>query len=216
MTTNLKSLARPIAAVLATSGLALALGGCAPLLLGGAMVGGGMVATDRRTSGAQLEDEGIELRSNSRLSGKGHINVTSYNRQVLLTGEVASELDKKQAEDIVRKVENVRTVVNELALAGVSSLSQRSSDALVTARVKAALVDAQDISSNGFKIVTERGVVYMMGRVTQGEARRATELIRGISGVQRVVRVLELITDEELKSMLPAPAPAMVEPKPAG
>ncbi len=216
MTTNLKSLARPIAAVLATSGLALALGGCAPLLLGGAMVGGGMVATDRRTSGAQLEDEGIELRSNARLGNKGHINVTSYNRQVLLTGEVASEQDKKQAEDVVSKVENVRAVVNELAVAGVSSLSQRSSDSLVTGRVKAALVDARDISSNGFKIVTERGVVYMMGRVTQVEANRATELIRGVNGVQRVVRILELITEEELKSMQPAPAPATTEPKPAG
>lgn len=210
--THLKSFARMTAATLAASGLVIALGACAPVLLGGAMVGGGFVATDRRTSGAQLEDEGIELRANARLGDKGHFNVTSYNRQVLLTGEVPSEQAKMQATEIVSKVENVRAVVNELAVAGNSSLSQRSADALVTGRIKAVLVDARDLSSNAFKIVTERGVVYMMGRVTQREANVATELIRGVSGVQRVVRVLELITDEELKTTLPAPAASAAKP----
>jgi osmotically-inducible protein OsmY len=162
-----------------------------------------------------LEDEGIELRSNSRLGDRGHFNVTSYNRQVLLTGEVPSEQAKVQAGEIVSKVENVRAVVNELAVAGTSSLSQRSSDALVTGRVKAVLVDARDISSNAFKIITERGIVYMMGRVTEREANRATELIRGVSGVQRVVRVLELISEDELKQTLPTPAPAAASSKPA-
>lgn len=211
----LKSFSRLTAVALAAAGLVMALGACAPIVLGGAMVGGGFVATDRRTSGAQLEDEGIELRANSRLGDRGHFNVTSYNRQVLLTGEVSSEQAKVQAGEIVSKVENVRAVVNELAVAGTSSLSQRSSDALVTGRVKAVLVDARDISSNAFKIITERGIVYMMGRVTEREANRATELIRGVSGVQRVVRVLELISEEELKQTLPTPAPVAASSKPA-
>lgn len=213
--THFQSIKRFTLAAMVASSAVITLGACAPLVLGGAMVGGGFVATDRRTSGAQLEDEGIELRSSARVGDKGHINVTSYNRQVLLTGEVASEQVKAQVEDIVSKVENVRIVVNELAVAGTSSLSQRSSDSLVTGRVKAVLVDARDISSNAFKIVTERGIVYMMGRVTQREANRATELVRGVSGVQRVVRVLELISEDELKQMQSAPAPAATSSKPA-
>lgn len=209
------TLVRPVAAALAGASLLLSLGACAPLLLGGAMVGGGFVASDRRTSGIQLEDEGIELRSNSRVGDYGHINITSYNRQVLLTGEVPSEQTKKQVEETVSKVENVRTVVNELAVAGNTSLSQRSSDTLVTSRAKAALVDARDIFSNAFKLVTERGTLYMMGRVTQREADRATEVVRSVSGVQRVVRVLDLISEEELKQTLPPPPPAQPAAKPA-
>ena len=206
--TRIAPLTRVLVSVMAGTCLVLSLGACAPLVVGGAMVGGGFVATDRRTSGAQLEDEGIELRSNSRLGGeRGHINVTSYNRQVLLTGEVASEHMKTQVYDIVSKVENVRSVVNELAVAGVTSLSQRSADTLVTGKAKAALVDAKDLSSNAFKLVTERGTLYMMGRVTQREADRATEAIRTVSGVQKVVRVLEIISEEELRASMPPPAP---------
>jgi osmotically-inducible protein OsmY len=187
------------------------LNGCAPLVIGGAVMSG-MVATDRRTSGAQLDDEGIELRSSNRLSealgDRGHVNVTSYNRQVLLTGEVATEQDKQLVEKTVAGVENVRTIVNELGVMGTTSLTQRSSDSLITGRVKAAMVDAQDIFANSFKVVTERGTVHLMGRVTQREADRATEITRGVSGVQRVVRVLEIISDAELQRTLPQPAPA--------
>lgn len=193
--------------LVAAGSLTLALSACAPLIIGGAMVGGGMVAIDRRTSGAQLEDEGIELRANSRLGDalgdKAHINITSYNRQVLLTGEVASEKDKQTAETVVSKVDNVRAVVNELAVLGSSSLSQRSNDSLVTGKVKATLVDAKDISASAFKVTTERGVVYLMGRVTQREANRATDVVRTVSGVQRVVRVLEVITEQELQNLQP-------------
>lgn len=201
---------RSIVALAAAGSLAMSLSACAPLIIGGAVVGGSMVAVDRRTSGAQLEDEGIELRAGARLGDalgdRAHINVTSYNRQVLLTGEVASDKDKQTAEAIVGKVENVRAVVNELAVLGASSLSQRSNDSLVTGKVKASLVDARDISAHAFKVVTERGVVYLMGRVTQREATRATEVVRTVSGVQRVVRVLEIITDQELQSLQSAPA----------
>lgn len=191
--------------------VATTLAGCAPLVVGGAMVGG-MVATDRRTSGAQLDDEGIELRSANRLrdalGDRGHLNVTSYNRKVLVTGEVPSDTDRQLVERTVSGVDNVRAIINEVAIMGNSTLTQRSSDTLVTGRVKATMVDAQDIFANAFKVVTERGTVYLMGRVTQREADRATEITRGVTGVQRVVRVLEVITDAELQRMLPEPAPA--------
>jgi osmotically-inducible protein OsmY len=189
-----------------------ALSGCAPLVVGSAVMGG-MVATDRRTSGAQLDDEGIELRSANRLrealGERGHVNVTSYNRQVLLTGEVPSEQDRQLVEKTVSGVDNVRSIINELGVLGNTSLTQRSSDALITGRVKASMVDAQDVFANAFKVVTERGAVYLMGRVTQREADRATELTRSVSGVQRVVRVLEIISDAELQRTLPQqPAPS--------
>ena len=185
-----------------------ALSGCVPLMIGGAAAGGTLVVTDRRTSGAQLEDEGIDLRGTSRirsnLGERAHINLTSYNRQVLLTGEVPSLQDKQLVEQIVTRVENVSSVVNELEVMGNSTLAQRSSDVLVTGRIKAALIDAPDLSANAFKVVTERGTTYLMGRVTQREADRVTNLVRGTSGVQKVVRIFEVISEEELARMLPA------------
>lgn len=187
--------------------MATGLSACAPVMIGGAAVGA-LVATDRRTSGAQLEDEGIELRASSRirdnLGERGHINITSYNRQVLLTGEVPSAQDKQLAEQVVSRVENVRAIVNELAVAGNSSLTQRSSDALVTGRIKAAMVDAKDLYANAFKVVTEHGTTYLMGRVTQREADRGTDIARNTSGVQKVVRVLEIISEDELQRLLPS------------
>jgi osmotically-inducible protein OsmY len=178
---------------------------------------GGLVAADRRTSGTVVEDEGIEIKAATRIRDslleRAHVNVTSYNRQVLVTGEVPSAQDKQLVEKVVSGVENVRNIVNELEVLGNSTLTQRSSDTLVTARVKAALVDAQDLFANSFKIVTERGTTYMMGRVTQREAQRATEIISGTSGVQRVVRILEIISDEDLARMLPPPQPAPSAPR---
>jgi osmotically-inducible protein OsmY len=196
------------------------LAGCVPLVVGGMVAGGALVATDRRTSGAQLEDEGIELRSASRLREalleRVHINITSYNRQVLLTGEVPSEADKARAQEIVSRVENVRSIVNELAVLGNTSLASRSSDALITGRVKASFVDAKDLYANAFKVVTERGTTYLLGRVTQREATRATEIARMTPGVQRVVRVLEIISEEELQRLLPQPPkPGTAAPSPA-
>jgi osmotically-inducible protein OsmY len=196
------------------------LAGCVPLVVGGVVAGGALVATDRRTSGAQLEDEGIELRSKSRLREalleRVNINITSYNRQVLLTGEVPSEADKARAQEIVSRVENVRSIVNELAVLGNTSLASRSSDALITGRVKASFVDAKDLYANAFKVVTDRGTTYLLGRVTQREATRATEIARATSGVQRVVRVLEIISEEELQRLLPQPPkPGKAAPSPA-
>lgn len=194
--------------------LAVAVGSSAcvplvPMMVGGAMVGGAMVASDRRTSGMVVEDQGIEFKSSARiredLGERVHVNVTSYNRQVLITGEVPSAQDKQLVERIVANVDNVRNIVNELAVMGNSTLTQRSSDSITTGRVKAAIVDAQDLFANAFKIVTERGTTYVLGRVTQREAKRATEVIAATSGVQRVVRVLEIISEDELARMLPPP-----------
>lgn len=185
--------------------------GCAALLVGGAVVGGSLLATDRRTSGAQIEDQSIEFKSSTRvrevLGDRGHVTVTSYNRLVLLSGEVPTEADKAAVEQAVSKVDGVRTTVNELAVMTASSLSNRSNDALVTSKVKATLVDAGDISANAFKVLTERGTVYLMGRVTEREAERASDLTRSISGVQKVVRVVEVITDEELAQIAPGSMP---------
>lgn len=197
------------AAVLGTS-----LTACFPLLVGGA-AGGALVAMDRRTSGAQLEDEGIELRAMARLrdniGSRARVSVTSYNRQVLLTGEVLNENDKMLVEQVVSRVENVNGVVNELAIINSPTLVQRSSDVLITGQVKALLVDAKDLYASAFKVVTERGTVYLMGRVTQREADRATEIARGARGVQKMVRILEIISEEEMQRLLPPmakPAPA--------
>jgi len=188
--------------------------GCFPLLVGGA-AGGALVAMDRRTSGAQLEDEGIELRSMSRLrdaiGSRARVSVTSYNRQVLLTGEVLNDNDRKLVEQVVSRVENVGGVVNELAIIDSPSLVQRSSDVLITGQIKALLIDAKDLYASAFKVVTERGTVYLMGRVTQREADRATEIARSARGVQKVVRILEIISEEEMQRLLPPtarPAPA--------
>lgn len=205
--------------VLAAALSSTLLSGCVPLVLGGAVVGG-MMAMDRRSSGAQVEDEAIELRAASRvrelLGERGHVNVTSYNRQVLVTGEVPAERDREIVEQAVGRIDNVRSVVNELAIGGNSSLSQRSNDTLITGKVKASLVDARDVAATAFKVVTERGVVYLMGRVTQREADRATALTRGVSGVAKVVRVLEILAEEELQRMSVNPnANQPPQPRPA-
>jgi osmotically-inducible protein OsmY len=204
---RLSSLATRAVAVALLGGL---LAGCAPLILGGAAVGT-LMATDRRTSGAQIDDEAIELRAAVRireaLGDQVHINVTSYNRQVLLTGEVPSEAARARAGQIAGNVDNVRGVVNELAALAPTTVAQRSADLLVTGKVRASFVDASDLQVNAFKVVTERGVVYLMGRVTPREAERATSIARTISGVQKVVRMFEPLDAEDLRQA-PAAAPA--------
>ena len=216
---NIRTPQRLVLAVCAAMLTATALTACIPLVAGG-VASGALLAADRRTSGAQLEDEGIELRALNRIrtniGERVHVNLTSYNRQVLLTGEVPSAQDKAAVEQIVAKVENVSGVVNDLEVASASTLGQRSSDTLVTGRVKAALIDARDLQFNAFKVVTERGVVYLLGRVTQREADRATAVARSTTDVQKVVRVFEIISEAELARLQPAPAKAPVtEAKPA-
>jgi len=201
---------------LVLSAASLLLGACAPLMVGGAMVGGAMVAIDRRTSGAQVEDQAVELKASPRIreaiGDRGHVNVTSYNRAVLITGEVPTDADRAAVEGAVSRMENVRSVLNELGVMGNSSLTARSSDTIISGRVKAAFIDAKDLHANVVKVVTERGVVYLMGRVTEREAARAAEITRGIPGVLKVVRVFEILTEAELAAMQPKPA---AEPQPA-
>lgn len=182
--------------------------GCAPLMVGGAVVGG-MVAVDRRTSGAQLEDQAIELKVasavNKELGERLHLNVTSYNRRVLLTGEARTEEARSRATVLAQSQEHVKEVVNDLALGAPSSLTQRTRDTVITGQVKAAFVDAKDLQANAVKVVTERGIVYLMGRVTAREAQRATDIARGISGVVKVVRVFEEISEQELQRLSQPP-----------
>jgi len=199
-----KSFQNAMASALTAAALLSSVSACAPLMVGGAVMTG-MVAVDRRTSGIQLEDEGIELRTaqgfRQNLGEGNHVNVTSYNRQVLLTGEVATAAQKELADKLAQSQENVKAVANELAVQAASSLSQRSKDAIITGQIKALFIDAKDLQSSAFKIVTERGVVHLMGRVTSREAQRATDIARSVSGVIKVVRVLDIISEEELKRL---------------
>jgi osmotically-inducible protein OsmY len=181
-----------------------ALSGCAALLLGGAVVGTGVVVTDRRTPGIQLEDKAIEVKAESRakeLATLGRIVVTSYNRVALITGEVPGEAERAAVEKAVAAVENVRSVVNELAVMTNVGIGQRSSDSLLAAKVKASLVDAKEVAANAYRVHAERGIVYMMGRVTEKEAERAVEIARSVSGVVKVVKVLDIISEEELAAI---------------
>jgi osmotically-inducible protein OsmY len=204
MNPDMQGLRRAALCTAAAIALPLLFSGCAPLLIGGAAVGGVMVATDRRTSGTQLEDETIELKSrlrtNEALTDRGHVNFTSFNRAVLITGEVASEADATAVVQAVTGVENVRSTVNELAVMGTTSLTSRSNDTLITSKVKALLVDAKDLHVNAIKVVTERATVYLMGRVTEREAGRAVEVARSVGGVARVVRVFEVVSEADLAS----------------
>ena len=174
------------------------------MVVGGA-VGTALVVTDRRTAGTQLEDQNIELKARTRtreaVGERGHINTTSYNRLVLLTGEVQSEADRSAVEQTIGRIEGVRSVVNELAVMGASSMTARSNDTILTSKVKASFIDAKDLQAGALKVVTERGVVYLMGRVTEREATRATDLARGVAGVQKVVKVFEMLTEAELADL---------------
>lgn len=175
-----------------------ALSGCVPVAAGGAAAGG-VMAADRRTSGAYVEDEEIEwkalLQINEALGDKIHINVTSFNRNVLLTGEAIDEAAKKKAESVTKAIENVRNVTNELQIAGASSLTARTNDTILTSKVKAELFRENRFPVNYVKVVTENSVVYLMGMVTHKEAEDAAEIARSTDGVQKVVKVFEYVAE---------------------
>ena len=196
-------LAAVVAAALIGASL---LNGCA-VLVGGAMVGGALSYNDRRTSGTQLEDEAIELKAVSRVNAalgeRGHVNITSYNRSVLITGEVPADTDRLLVEQTITRIDNVRATTNELMVGFSSSIGNRSNDTILTSKVKAAFIDTKDLQSNAIKVVTERSVVYLMGQVTEREASRAAEVARSLGGVSKVVRVFEVITEAELGKLLP-------------
>ena len=187
----MKKLATAAAMVLALP----VLQGCFPLAVTG--VGAAAVlATDRRTTGTYVEDESIEWKALARLrqdSRGAHVNATSYNRRVLLTGEAPTADEKKRLEDVVKTIPNVREVINEVVVGNVTSLTTRGNDALVTSNVKARMVNAARFSPTHVKVVTENGIVYLMGLVTAGEADAAVEVARTTQGARSVVKLFEIV-----------------------
>jgi osmotically-inducible protein OsmY len=189
--------------------------GCGPLILAGA--GAAVVSfEDRRTTGSQVEDEGIELRTGNRVDdrygAKVHLNVTSYNRYVLLTGEVPDEAARTEIEKIARAVPNVLGVTNDLQVAGLSSTTSRSNDTLITTNVKTRFLNSNNFNGIHIKVVTEAAVVYLLGVVTDQEAAAAVELARTTGGVRKVVKMFEYCkpTDEICQ---PRPMPKGAEPR---
>lgn len=173
-----------------------ALSGCMAVAVGGAAATGYMVGEDRRTVGTMTEDQGIELKAASQIEEKmkdAHINVTSYNRAVLLTGEVPTATNKADAERIARAVENVRSVFNELQVSGNTSMQARTNDSVITSKVKGRFVDGGKFNPLHVKVVTEDGVVYLMGLVKRQEADSATQIARTTGGARKVVRVFEYL-----------------------
>jgi osmotically-inducible protein OsmY len=198
-----RSTAVLLSKVVLGSALLASLSGCFGLIVG-AGITGAVSAVDRRTLGAQTEDKSVtvkaELKMREVTGGDGNINVTSFNRKVLLTGEVRDAAMKAAAEREVRKIENVVSVINELEISGASSYTSRSNDALITTKVKASLVDMKTVSAISFKVTTERGVVYLMGLVTPREGNIAADVAKGVSGVTRVVKIFEYISEEDARS----------------
>ena len=199
----------PVAKAVLCAALLASLGtltGCFPLVVGGVAMGAAATA-DRRTLGAQTEDKSITVKAEVRLNKLGgdlaHINIASFNRKVLITGEVPDQSTKAAAEREVRAIEGVQTVYNELEIGAPASYTARSSDAMVTPKVKASLVEMNTISAASFKVVTENGTVFLMGRVTQREGDVATDVTKSVTGVQRVVKLFEYITEDELRAITP-------------
>jgi osmotically-inducible protein OsmY len=200
-------LKRPLVAAVLCGAVVTSLQGCVEMAVGSAVVGT-LAATDRRTFGAQTEDKAILFKGETRVAnlvgGAGHVNVASFNRKVLLTGEVRDEAMKAAVEREVAAIEGVQSIINDLEIAGVSSFTSRSNDSLITGKVKASFVDAKDLYANSIKVVTERGAVYLMGRVTQREGQHAAEVARGVSGVNKVVKVFEYISEDDLRQLTKA------------
>jgi len=204
-----KKVQRPLAMSVLCGAMLASLSGCVALVAGGA-VSGTLAASDRRTFGAQTEDRAIEVKGAIKVNNVGgdaaHVNINGFNRRALLTGEVRDEAMKAAIEREIRGIEGVIDVINEMEIAGPSSYTSRSSDTIITTKVKASLVDAKDISANSYQVVTERGVVYLQGRVTQREGQIGADIARGVSGVTKVVKLFEYITEDEWKSYQPKPA----------
>jgi len=169
---------------------------CFPIVAGGAVAGGAMAA-DRRTSGIYVEDENIELKGvnkmESNLGENAHVNVTSYNRNVLLTGEVPDDAAKAKAEALLKEIENIRAITNDIAIGPKSSLSSRSNDTYITSKVKTKFVTENKFQANYVKVVTENSVVYLLGIVNKTEADAAVEIARNTDGVTKVVKVFEYL-----------------------
>lgn len=200
---------RPLATVALCGALSASLAGCFTMAVGSAVMGT-LAATDRRTLGAQTEDKEIDLKGEARVSklvgDAGHVNINSFDRRVLLTGEVPDQATKDAVQREVASIDGVESIVNDLAIMGTTSFTSRSNDTLITGKVKAAFVDNKQLYANSIKVVTERGVVYLMGRVTQREGDLAASVAAGVSGVQKVVKMFEYITEAELRQMSSTPS----------
>lgn len=183
-----------IGTLILIAALSTQLSACVPVVVGGAAAGGAMAA-DRRTSGTYIDDQAIELKASKAIADsikeKVHANVTSYNRQVLITGEVSDEANKKKAESVVRPIENVTSIKNYLEIAANSSIGSRTNDTYITSKVKANFLKENKFAANYVKVVTENGTVYLLGLVTHKEADDAVEITRSIGGVKAVVKVFE-------------------------
>ncbi|WP_144111181.1 BON domain-containing protein [Paraburkholderia sp. BCC1886] len=195
-----KTLVRTVLVVSFAAGLSATLQGCF-LAVAGAAGGSALVATDRRTLGAQTEDRELQVKALSQISQNlpdaAHVNVAVFNRRVLLTGEVPGDVSKQRAETIVRGLNNVNTIVNELTIAPASSFSSRTNDTYLETRVKTALIAEKNISANNFKVVAERGSVYLMGLVTMDEGNRGADVASRVPGVAQVVKVFQYIQPQE-------------------
>jgi osmotically-inducible protein OsmY len=210
-------------ALIALAALCCSLSGCFPVIVGAAAYGS-YAATDRRTLGAQTDDKVIAVRGDNDLDAEfgraAHINVNVFNRRVLLTGQVLDEASKQRADQIMHAIPQVSEVINELMIAAPSGVGERSTDAYITASVKAALVNRSDIFANAYKVVTENSIVYLMGRVTHHEGDYGAEIARQQPHVLGVVKEFEYISDDELRRMqtqtIPPPnAEPPPEPSPA-
>lgn len=170
---------------------------CAPAVVGGAAAAG-VVAADRRTSGIFLEDQSIELKAKKNIvdnigAANIDVSVTSFNRNVLLTGQAIDEATKAKAETVAKTVENVRNITNEITVGDKNTFSESNNDAYITSKVKARMLKENRFPANHVKVVTESGVVYLMGLVTKQEAEDAVDIARATEGVQKVVKVFEYI-----------------------
>lgn len=204
------------------AGSALMLSGCFPLVAGG-VAGGALALADRRTTGAQAEDQAIELKAFNRFnerfkSDKVSLSVTSFNRIALLTGFVPDAATRSEAASILSRIENVRTVVNEITVGAKPGAATYAKDTWITTRVKATLIDTKDLQANAIKVYTEASVVFLMGIVTEREATRAADVASKISGVTRVVRAFEVISEAELARLASQGQKSSEEPaaNPAG
>ena len=193
--------------------------GCVPVAVVGAGAGAYMGYEDRRTAGTMVEDEGIELRANNRITerfgDKVHVNVASYNRSVLLTGEVPDEKAKAEIEKFAQSVSTVKGVTNDLRVAALSSYSSRANDSAITGKVKARFVDANKFNAIHVKVITEDSVVYLLGWVTETEGNDAVEIARTTGGVRKVVKVFEYCKATD-PACAPKSKPKAEEPKKSG
>ena len=210
------------AAACATLVLAAGLAGCVPAALVGGAVGAGalLMTADRRSGETQEADRTIEAAAGDAvvraLPGRGHVNITSYYRKVLITGEVPSAQDSQLVAAQVRAVPGVAGVVNELAVMPESSTLQRSNDSLITSKVRTRLMNQNGVPAGSIRVTTERGTTYLMGRLTATETALATEVARQTDGVQRVVRVIDLIADPAGGSSVTTSAAPVADPAVSG